>query len=312
MEQLNSKVLLFGEYAVLHEGMALVVPCEKYQGSFGFCDSAENKAIAQKSNKYLKNFCAFVASHMGEEFVLEVKLFEKEIEEGLFFNSNIPQGYGLGSSGALVAAIVLRYLKKAKGLKDDLKALTLQKLYTLKSELGRLESFFHGVSSGLDPLSIILNQPILFKNKKEIQPTEMPKANGHHENVIFLLDTLHGRSTFEMMKKFETLHQQPAFRKAFKKEVVHYNNLAIEHLLQNRLVDFYESLGHLSRFQINEMPEFIPLELHSLVQEGLDSGDYFMKLCGAGGGGFLLGFTSNWTVTQEKLKPYRLEEVYAF
>ncbi len=313
MEQFNSKVLLFGEYAVLQNGMALVIPCDRYKGRLDFYETADNKKFAVQSNKFLKKFYEFVEKHMDEDFILEVKQFEKELNEGLFFSSNIPQGYGVGSSGALVAAIFLRYLKKAKNLKDDLKFLTLQKLNQLKDGLGRLESYFHGVSSGLDPLSIILNEPILYKNPRDIITTKLPPRQFNNKNnVIFLLNTKFARSTSTMMDKFNDLHSQAAFREKFSQHVIHNNNEAINHLLQNQPSKLYQSLYHLSSFQLNEMEDFFPIPLQNKVAEGLEHGDYFLKLCGAGGGGFMLGFTQKWEKTKDQLKDYNLEVIYAY
>lgn len=312
MEQLNSKILLFGEYAVLHNGMALVIPCEKYNGHFEFYEAAENNKSALQSNEYLRKFCSFVSGSMDEKFVLEVKLFEQELKQGLFFRSNIPQGYGLGSSGALVAAIVLRYLVKAKNFKDDLKALTLQKLHELKKSLGELESYFHGVSSGLDPLSIILNEPILYKNAQDIATAQLPEPTAEKNNVVFLLDTKFPRTTSKMMGMFNELHNHEEFKDKFEQHVTHNNNGAIQSFLDKDIDRFYQSVHDLSAFQLHYMKEFFPKPLQKEVAAGLEHGDYYLKLCGAGGGGFMLGFTQNWETTQEKLKEYKLEEIYSF
>ena len=312
MERLNSKVLLFGEYAVLNNGMALVIPLEKYHGQFEFYKSSDKNAVALQSNEYLRKFCAFVSSHMDEDFVLQVKLFEQELEQGLFFRSNIPQGYGLGSSGALVAAIVLRYLVKAKNLKYEVKLITYYKLKELKRILGNLESYFHGVSSGLDPLSIILNEPILYKNAQDIETVKIPNASKDKKNIIFLLDTEHTRTTSKMMSQFKELQGKPHFRESFDKYVSEGNNQAIRSFLDNDNETLYKSLYNISSFQLEHMKEFFPAHLRKEIAGGLDNGDYFLKLCGAGGGGFMLGFTQNWDTTQEKLKDYKLEEVFSY
>ena len=75
MESFNSKILLFGEYTLLHNSMALVVPCDRYSGRLNFYDDAHNnnKEYAIQSNEFLKKFSGFIASHMDENFVLEVK-----------------------------------------------------------------------------------------------------------------------------------------------------------------------------------------------------------------------------------------------
>lgn len=318
MEQINSKILLFGEYAILRKGMALIIPCDKYNGYFDFYEPTLNKneanysSTAVQSNEFLKRFSTFVAEHMSEEFVLEVKELEREIAQGLFFRSTIPQGYGLGSSGAVVAAIVLRYLKKAKEFKDEFKALTFQKLQELKKHLSELEGFFHGISSGLDPLSILLNEPILYKGPEDIETITLPQSSSDKKNVIFLLNTKHSRSTSKMMGQFNTLMEGNGFVKRFDQYVQNNNNEAILYFLSNDSTHFYQSISDISTFQYNEMKEFFSKPLRKEVQKGLDNGDYFLKLCGAGGGGFILGFTEDWKFTQEKLKDYDLDIIYRY
>ena len=308
MEQINSKILLFGEYAVLHNGKALVIPCEKYGGRFEFSDNAEDKAYAIQSNEYLKRFCEFIANRTNEKFVLEVKQFEKELDQGLFFRSNIPQGYGLGSSGAIVAAMVLRYLKKAKNVKDEVKL----KLFELKANLGELESHFHGVSSGLDPLSIILNEPILYKNAEEIETAKLPESSPDKKNVVFLLNTNLPRQTASLVGNFKQMYSEEGFKKKFDEYVINYNNKAIDNFLTNDLDNFYKSMYSLSSFQLMEMGGFFPHNMQKLLAEGLEHGDYYLKLCGAGGGGFMLGFTKDWEKTQEILHDQELDEIYRF
>jgi mevalonate kinase len=310
--EFNSKILLFGEYAVLHKGMALVMPCEKYTGHFEFLDAATSNKQAVQSNEYLKKFCNFVANNVDENFVVEVKQFEQELEKGLFFKSNIPQGYGLGSSGALVAAIALRYLKKTKNLKDEIKALTYNKITELKGDLGRLESYFHGVSSGIDPLSIILNEPILLKNQQEIITTTLPKTTAENNNIVFLIDSKQPRNTSKMMSQFNTLLSQETFKKKFENHVIYNNNQAIEDFLNSDVEKFYKTLYNLSEFQFQEMKDFFPENLHQNVAKGLKNGDYLLKICGAGGGGFTLGFTQNWEKTKEDLKDFELEIIHQY
>lgn len=312
MDSFNSKILLFGEYTILQNSMALVVPCDLYSGKLDFYESAQNKKFALQSNEYLKKFSGFVASHMDENFVLEVKRFEKELENGLFFQSTIPQGYGLGSSGALVVAIFLRYLKKAKSVKDGMKVITVNKLKQLKEVLGKLESFFHGVSSGLDPLSIILNEPLLYKNAGDIVTTKLPDNKVEGKNVVFLLNTHIARSTSELMKKFQHLKENRIFQDKLRGELVQHTNDAINHFLTNDADTFHRSLFNISTFQMEQMHEFIPQTMHKIVENGLRNGDYFMKLCGAGGGGFMLGFTQNWEKTSEEFRDYNIQPIYRY
>ena len=56
----------------------------------------------------------------------------------------------------------------------------------------------------------------------------------------------------------------------------------------------------------------IPDEFHDLWKKGIDSGSYFLKLCGSGGGGSILGFAPNIKQAKNDLKDYNLEVVYHF
>jgi mevalonate kinase len=56
----------------------------------------------------------------------------------------------------------------------------------------------------------------------------------------------------------------------------------------------------------------IPKNFHELWKKGIETNDYYLKLCGSGGGGFILGFTEDYQKAQESLKDYKLELVYRF
>ncbi len=52
--------------------------------------------------------------------------------------------------------------------------------------------------------------------------------------------------------------------------------------------------------------------LNALIEQGIDTNAYYLKLCGSGGGGYILGFTPDYVKAQEILKNYKLELVYKF
>jgi mevalonate kinase len=175
-----------------------------------------------------------------------------------------------------------------------------------------LESFFHGTSSGLDPLSIILNEPILYKNHKEVLATQLPTKDEAGKNVVFLLNTGIARSTLGMMNRFNLLYKDPVFRDKFNNELVKITDDSINNFLNNQTAQFYQNLGKLSQFQLDEMSYLIPTPFEKLAKQGLENGDYFLKICGAGGGGFMLGFTENWDKTNELLKEFKPEMIYRY
>ena len=105
---------------------------------------------------------------------------DSDIENGLYFESTIPESYGLGSSGAVVAAIYESY-KQEVGV--DLE------INDLKLILSNIESFFHGQSSGIDPLSCYVQKPLLVESKNSINTIDIPPQNINSKRTLFLLDT---------------------------------------------------------------------------------------------------------------------------
>ena len=56
----------------------------------------------------------------------------------------------------------------------------------------------------------------------------------------------------------------------------------------------------------------IPKAFHQLWEQGIETNAYYLKLCGSGGGGYILGFTKDYEKAQQILKNYKLELVYRF
>ncbi|UKN02490.1 mevalonate kinase [Paracrocinitomix mangrovi] len=313
MEKFTSKVLLFGEYSLLYDSMALTMPFDKFSGQFSYADTAIDAIQAAKSNQGLRKFCTHILdNHTDEQFKLNVQKFKTELDKGLFFESNIPQGFGLGSSGALVAAIFLRYLDKAGDFKDELKVLTKEKIKHLKATLGGLEGYFHGTSSGIDPLSILINEPLLVKSNFEIVPVKVPTYKPEGKHVVFLLNTGLSRNTDKLVGQFKASASTAEFKNKLECQLTPYTNDGINNFLNANTDELYLNLYNLVKFQHGEMNYLIPEKYLDTVSNGLDSGDYFLKICGAGGGGYMLGFTQNWESTQEQLQGEDLEVLYRF
>ena len=68
----------------------------------------------------------------------------------------------------------------------------------------------------------------------------------------------------------------------------------------------------LSALVLKYFKPMIPKEFHELWKKGIDSNTYYLKLCGSGGGGYILGFTEDFKAAQKALEAYRLEVVYYF
>ncbi|MBD3583101.1 mevalonate kinase family protein [Flavobacterium selenitireducens] len=305
-----SKILLFGEYGIIKDSKGLSIPYNFYNGALKVSDELTDEAKA--SNASLSRFVFYLENLQKEHPDLvefEIEKLHSDIAEGMYFDSSIPQGYGVGSSGALVAAI---YDKYAKNKITVLENLTREKLLTLKTIFGHMESFFHGKSSGLDPLNSYLSIPILINSKDNIEATGIPaqKATGH--GAVFLLDSGIVGETAPMVNIFMESLKDKGFRAMIKNQFIKYTDLCVENFLGGDMKSLFANTKQLSKVVLNNFKPMIPEQFHGIWQHGIDSNDYYLKLCGSGGGGYILGFTEDLEKAKQALKDYKLEVVYQF
>lgn len=294
--------------------MALTLPYDKFSGRFTYpSDSAHDSHLAKLSNEGLRLYCDHLLQEPAqEEFKLNVSKFKDELDKGLFFESNIPQGFGLGSSGALVAAIFFRYLHQTTEFKEGIDDLTNEKIGDLKGRLGGLESFFHGTSSGIDPLSILINKPLLLKSNTDFEAAEIPAFDKNGKNLVFLLNTKISRNTDKLVEKFKAACEEKSFKDKVQKELIPLTNDGITQFINSDSANLYKTLNKLVTFQLTEMNYLIPNSYQDIVRTGIENGDYYLKICGSGGGGYMLGFTDNWEKTKKELIKEDLEILYRY
>ena len=90
--------------------------------------------------------------------------------------------------------------------------MTREKLLKLKQIFSAMESFFHGKSSGLDPLNSYLSIPILINSKDNIEPTGIPSQTTTGKGGVFLLDSGIVGETAPMIQIFMEKMKQDGFR----------------------------------------------------------------------------------------------------
>lgn len=305
-----SKILLFGEYGIIKDSKGLSIPYNFYNGALKVDENPTEEAI--KSNVSLKRFLTYLENLQSENSGLvtfNLNLLKTDVERGMYFDSSIPQGYGVGSSGALVAAI---YDKYANNKITVLENLTREKLLKLKNIFSEMESFFHGKSSGLDPLNSYLSIPILINSKDNIQATGIPSQSTNGKGAVFLLDSGIVGETAPMVSIFMENLKDQGFRKMLKNQFVKYTDACVENFLGGDLKSLFSNTKKLSKIVLNNFKPMIPEQFHALWQKGIDTNDYYLKLCGSGGGGYILGFTEDLEKAKESLKEYKIEVVYNF
>ena len=123
-----SKILLFGEYGIIKDSKGLSIPYNFYNGALKKDENPSVEAI--KSNESLKQFANHIQSIDVTIVRFDNERLQEDVNSGMYFDSSIPQGYGVGSSGALVAAL---YDKYAFDKITVLENLTREKLLKLKS-----------------------------------------------------------------------------------------------------------------------------------------------------------------------------------
>lgn len=302
-----SKILLFGEYGIIKDSKGLSIPYNFFKGALKWDKNPSE--TAQKSNKSLKAFADYLKNLEEGLVSFDMEALEADITNGMYFDSSIPQGYGIGSSGALVAAIYDRY---AKDKITVLENLTRDKLLQLKKIFGKMESFFHGKSSGLDPLNSYLSLPILINSKDNIESTSIPSQNTNGKGAVFLLDSGMTGETAPMVQIFMEKMKQEGFRSMVKNQFIKHTDACVEDFLNGNVKSLFGNLKQLSHVVLDHFKPMIPAKFHQLWKQGIETNDYYLKLCGSGGGGYILGFTEDLEKAKKALKDYNLEVVYNF
>ncbi|MFS4494313.1 mevalonate kinase [Maribacter sp. 2308TA10-17] len=305
-----SKILLFGEYGIIKDSKGLSIPYNFFKGALKTDENPSKEAL--ESNGHLKNFVTYLEEVSNEEPELVAFNFEalkKDVESGMYFDSSIPQGYGVGSSGALVAAVYDQY---ASDKITVLENLTREKLLKLKQIFGKMESFFHGKSSGLDPLNSYLSLPILINSQDNIESTSIPSQNTEGKGAVFLLDSGSTGETAPMVQLFMEKMKQEGFRTMLKNQFIKHTDACVEDFVNGNVKSLFGNLKQLSHVVLDNFKPMIPVKFHDLWKQGIDTNDYYLKLCGSGGGGYILGFTEDIDKAQSALKDYKLEVVYNF
>ncbi len=266
-----SKILLFGEYSVIKGSHGLAVAYPALHGQFVFDSLGKRKTGALglfDFYQYLNGF-SLLQNH------LDLDLFLSELNKGLYFKSNIPHGYGVGSSGAVCAGIFDRYSRVE--VRDDLSL--------VKDLLALMESFYHGTSSGVDPLISYSGKSFFIEKRNSIKEITV---NHNLLDNVYLIDSGIKRSTAELVKIFQRRLQQKKMSELHLAQFIQLNNKIINSFNSGFLN--MNSIAELSEFQYESFQEMIPESIKSQWEDIMNRDGCSIKLCGAGGGGFFLFF----------------------
>lgn len=273
-----AKLLLFGEYTILMGSQALALPLsiDQYSGQLMFSATETTDPSLLEWADFLQDKAISLT-----ELQFDHKKLKQDLKEGLVFKANIPHGYGLGSSGVLCAAILTHYTSK-------------QQLETLAKDPDRLkqvfiemESFFHEKSSGLDPLVSFYNRAIFMPKRGEVELLNSNFQDALHG--FYLIDSHQSRQTAQWVQIFNQQVKEDSFHQKMT-DMAGLQTSCITVFRAQEKEMLTSCMKKLSLAQIWTMKEWIPSDIIDLWLKGLDSDQYYMKLCGAGGGGYFLAY----------------------
>lgn len=280
LQIINSKLLLFGEYTILLGAPALAMPYKGFNGHLDFWDEDVSQTN-KESNRVIKKLFDFIKDSDLSNF-FELDKIKEDLEKGLYFFSDIPQGYGLGSSGALCAAMTKKYATQQIHQFSYLE---------LKRFFSQLESFFHGKSSGTDPLVAYLDSP-LFLEERKVEKVNIYQEDFKKNNLsVFLLNTLSIGDTAPLVKWFTEQLKSEGYKKELNKKYLPLLSQVIKSFIEYDNDFFKRGIKEISKYQTKLFSRMIPKEILNIWGEGNTNDIFHLKLCGSGGGGYMLGFT---------------------
>lgn len=289
-----AKLLLFGEHILLRGAQALAVPTPGFGGQWS---NVETPKAPQSRGWFREGYAQF-----GRDLPLDFESMERDIDQGWYFHSNIPHGYGMGSSGAFCAGVWSRYGVAPAGID----------LAQLKRQLAEMESSFHGRSSGIDPLTSFLARPLLVNGDQVADLSEQYHPPG--SVTVFLIDTRQSRQTGRLVQWFIQRCAAPDFLSALENDLFPLHTTLLESWIRGDGVVFMDRLAEVSQWQWTHLPPMMPASeaVGQWWQQALEGSDTRLKICGAGGGGFVLGFTFERLKVEATARDLGLEIVFPF
>lgn len=299
MSTYPAKLLLFGEYTIVKGSEALAMPLPALGGHWAFAKKGQDHQALQQSLPELWEYLQALDTSGETLTALDLPAFQQDLSQGLFFESTIPGGYGAGSSGALCAAIYDRYLLEP--LHSD--------LAKLRKQLAQIESFFHGASSGTDPLISYLRAAVHLQSKDLLTKVSLPPISPSNP-TFFLIDTQKARKTAPLVQLFLEKCQEATFLSNGLSPLIVANHQAIPAFLLGDWEALQPAFRQISQLQLDYFQEMIPAAYRSVWTQGLAEQKYLLKLCGAGGGGFILGMTKDWEASQVALAHLKVRQIH--
>ena len=127
-----------------------------------------------------------------------------------------------------------------------------------------------------------------------------------------MLDSGESSETAPMVDIFFKSMKNKNFNKIIREDFIKTTDSCVDNFLAGDFKSLFLDIKKLSQVVFDNFKPMIPLNFHKIWKTGIESNDYFLKLCGSGGGGYILGFSEDFEKAKSALKDYKLEVVYNF
>lgn len=262
-----AKLLVTGEFTVIRGGDALAIPFSGFSGVWE--REAQIDTTLLPLVQFLKNI----------EYIDSGRLHD-DVLEGWQFRSTIPPAYGLGSSGALSAALLYHYGRQIS-----------EETGILQKQLAGIEDFFHGTSSGFDPLVSYAGQGFALISNTLFQVPARLSA-GPAASCLYVIDSGIPRGHIHAISWYLEQLKQPLFLPVVE-ELNELNRNLIQTWFDQDLIKMEDLYFQISSLQWKWFQPLVTANVSDIWQKGLESGKYAIKLCGKGGGGYYLLWTKD-------------------
>ena len=105
------------------------------------------------------------------------------------------------------------------------------------------------------------------------------------------------RKTESLVNRFLENYRKKTFKVIVEMEYLPMVDQCINHLLVADWGLLMSAMKKLSEIQYQHFSEMIPVGYENLWRQGLENDLFTFKLCGAGGAGFILGYTTDYDQT---------------
>ena len=175
-----------------------------------------------------------------------------------------------------------------------------------------MESFFHGKSSGLDPLICFLQKPVLVENSNRIKIIDIHESKPDGNTALFLFDSNSTGETQPLVNYFIKQCDNKAYLDGIRNELIPLNETCINAFLNGDINSLKDGMKLLSAYTLKHFSPMVPNQIREIWESGLNGDTFYLKLCGSGGGGMMLGYTDDLKKTASQVKEFNIEQIYRF